>query len=1255
MPLKLCLLGPPEVYHDRAALTFRLRKSLALLVYLAIEGGLHSREKLTLLLWPDSSAAQGRATLRNALSFLRRSLDPTPTPDTEPYLIVERDMLGFNPTHAESDVQRLHEAVQAVQALQHQHTHPDSTESEISTRQSLIPLLQQVVRSYRGDFLAYFDLEDAPDFSVWASVQRETCHQYISLVFEHLAHMQADSGDITQAIATSSRWVALDALNEVAHRQLIQLHLMSGDRGAALRAYDACVATLEHELHMEPSPETIALAERIRQQPLPAPAHTPAQTPTRQHQYPAAPEPPRDVPMVGRTDHFVHLTERYHRARQGQAQAVVVAGEAGIGKTRMAVEFLRWASAQGADVVQGHAFETGGRLSYQPMVDALRRRIEQADAPETILSQTWLAELGQLLPELRDRYPHLPTPTLEAQTARMRLFEAVMRLGHALAHQAPLVLFIDDIQWADTASLDLLHYLGKRWSELHVAALILLTLRTESPATMVTINEWLGNLARSMPVTHITLTPLSFDDTLHLIHELGLVHAPTLSPPAPPMPPSPVADNGSSSSASSEWFGQWLFDETGGQPFYVLETFKALLENDILMIQPGTASEEHAPVVASKTDKKSLQGFLPAGIRDVIRSRLSRLSPAAMNVLTAAAVLGHRFTFTLLCKVADIDENDALVALDDLVQSRLLAESRIWQGQQVDGYYDFTHDKIREVVYATASAARKQVLHRRALDTLQAEGTPAGTLVEHALVVGLDETAFRLSLAAGDEDFQLFAMPNAIEHYKQARALLHRQPAVPGSREWRANVSVDERQHLFLQLGQAYQFDDEWEQAHVVYQEALEFARQHTLPLMECAILTRLATVMGKGLFDPPTALTLLNDAYTIAAAHNATARLAEIEWNMARMHFFSLHANEQAIVHGERARDLARQIEDRDLIGRSLNILALTRWRMGQQLHQAETEAIESHTLFNDLGNRPRQADSLRILASIRISLGRPQEAIIDGQASLDICLDIENDWRQANGSHILGKALCEQGLYTRALDIVQAGLTKARTCQYPPLLIFNLVVLGEIYRMLFCLDDAYQAHLEAESIVQKLDAPWITEIVVNQVCADCVLMEDWQTATTYAHKALATRNYVSVHTVPILRYTTEALLRSGEVEAACDDVQSYGAEIGTYRRYRPGYLQAEALLAGWHNEWGRAGDCLQQAVQIAADIGLPGEQWMISAELAQAYHHAGQYELMADAYTNAAAIIRQLAEKIENTHVQTSFLNAPAVQHVLNAGATG
>src|SRR5439155_719108 len=187
--------------------------------------------------------------------------------------------------------------------------------------------------------------------------------------------------------------------------------------------------------------------------------------------------------------------------------------------------------AQGAQVLSGQAFEMGGRLPYQPLVEALRERLEAENAPADLLEDLWLAELAHLLPELRVRYPDLPLPSEDELSAKGRLFEAVVRLFEALARRAPLVLLLDDLQWVDQASLDLLRYLGHAWKEHGNRVLLLGTVRREGLEPQSPLVAELADLGRDLPLTQVTLPPLSQAETLHLVQAIVGQGAP--GPPGP--------------------------------------------------------------------------------------------------------------------------------------------------------------------------------------------------------------------------------------------------------------------------------------------------------------------------------------------------------------------------------------------------------------------------------------------------------------------------------------------------------------------------------------------------------------------------------------------------------------------------------------------------------------------------------------------------------------------------------------------------
>ena len=810
------LLGPPEVRHADQTLLFSTRKELALLIYLAVEGRIHLRKNLSEQFWPEGDARHGRAALRITVLHLRHLLGEDAGVDPVPHLLIQRDTLGLDLTPAvELDLHILNEAWTLARAS----TRTALTMPEEAHR-TLLARLQRAISLPRGEFLEGFSLRDAPAFDDWVRFQREYWHLRTSEAFDRLSQMQFEAGELEAAIETVSRWLVLAPLQEDAYRRLMRLHFAAGDRVAALHAYDTCRARLSTGMQTEPTPETVALASRMRA--VAPPRRKVAPTPA----LALSPATFLEGPLLGRTTELSTLIKVYHTAQRGQTQVVFLEGEVGIGKTRLATEFLAWAEMEGADVLQGQAFETGGQLPYRPLIEALRPRIERENAPDDLLSDLWLAELARLLPELCDRYPDLPDPVGDKSVARNRLFEAVARLGQALAARTMLVLFIDDVQWADATSLDVLHYLARRFAKSETPALLLLTLRMGERAMRPALTEWRTGMERAVPLTHLQLGPLTAEDILRLLQAFG-----------------GAGGKDGRRAADLERFGQWLFAETEGQPFYLMETLKFLIERDVLASHPNEDGGWTIDFTAAMEHEMVVRGFFPPSVREVIVARLDRLTPNAFALLVAGAVLDQGITFEHLCRVADLEEQDGLPALDEALHSHLLQESEREGGRMADGRYVFAHAKIRAVIYTEAGEARRSIFHRRALEVLQEAAAPAAVLAYHALAAGLAEPAFRWSLAAGDEAMRVVAVRDAITLYEQAQHLMTERSR---GLSLLTMLPAPEIEHLYTYLGRAYELNAEWEKAQAVYMLMLAHAQDVCQPAMESTALNRLATLAAQ-------------------------------------------------------------------------------------------------------------------------------------------------------------------------------------------------------------------------------------------------------------------------------------------------------------------------------------------------------------------------------------------------------------------------
>src|SRR2546430_11347169 len=512
--LQLSLLGEPIVKHDERTLTFSTRKAMALLIYLAVEGGMHPRKTLSESFWPELDAEHGRTALRATLFELRKLLERSHGPGERTHLLVERDTLGFDLDSSlildlslvESASKQVGRGIEPLEGL---------------TRESLMTQLEQATQLARGPFMASFTLRDSQFFDDWTRQQREYLHLRIHQIFDALSMLYERAGDGERAIDTVSRWLGFDPLCEEGYRRLMRLRFSQGDRAGALRAYANGRAVLARQLQIEPEPETVALAKRIR--------HT---APVRSQQFRsllpshASPgQPPAnllDGPFLGRSAEFGTLIKCYQRVHAGQPHLVLLEGETGIGKTRLATEFIGWAQAQGAEVLVGRALQARRQLPYQPLIDVLRCRLEQGHATDDLFSDVWLAELSRLLPELSDRYPDLPIPATDEALGHNRLFEAMARLVQLWAAHRPLVLLLDDMQWADTATLHLLLYFTRSLAEQPAPVLLLLNMRTGAESCTDAQSTWLMALKRTrISLTALELAAFTQEETQRFVQALA--------------------------------------------------------------------------------------------------------------------------------------------------------------------------------------------------------------------------------------------------------------------------------------------------------------------------------------------------------------------------------------------------------------------------------------------------------------------------------------------------------------------------------------------------------------------------------------------------------------------------------------------------------------------------------------------------------------------------------------------------------------
>src|SRR5256714_6940138 len=302
--LKIALLGPPEVDHLGHRLILPDRKALALLAYLATEGGMHERQKLTRLLWPESDMAHGRTALRITLLHLRHILEEDTLPERASHLLITHDALGLDlASDIDLDLHALEAAWKLMRVLPTPVAPRFIEGVQVEARHTLIAQLDRAATLYRGSFLQDFTLRNTLDFDNWVGMQQGYWYQRIEQVFDWLSQLQSAEGALEQAIATVERWRSFDPLNEDISLRLMQLQFATGNRIAALKTYETCVEVLMTELSARPSTKLVALAEVLRNTSSPRLKNSHPQPGTRM----SSVRPLLDVPFVGRGTEFSRL------------------------------------------------------------------------------------------------------------------------------------------------------------------------------------------------------------------------------------------------------------------------------------------------------------------------------------------------------------------------------------------------------------------------------------------------------------------------------------------------------------------------------------------------------------------------------------------------------------------------------------------------------------------------------------------------------------------------------------------------------------------------------------------------------------------------------------------------------------------------------------------------------------------------------------------------------------------------------------
>lgn len=666
----------------------------------------HTRTLLVGLFWPDLPEATARRRLSHALWEIRRTLGSLSA--DQPCLLTGHESVRFNLALPHwIDVAEFEQAL----AVPAESLRPDAGQSAVTL--------------YRGDFLAGF-------YEDWVLLERERLRDQYLAALSQLVERSKGQGRYETALGYAAQLARYDPLREEAHREVMRLYFLLNRPREALQQYLLCRDLLLEELGSEPGAATTRLFQEIQQRLALEPAGI-AEPTSRLQGRPlfkaAAP------PMVGRQREQATLIQAMEQTLSGRGSFYLIDGEPGVGKTRLLQVAGEDAAWRGLRLLWAPGRELDQNLPYAPLREALATTLTPLRTAQLaeLLDDLWLRELSRIMPALAERLPEplpRPGPASPGETPRVR--EALIQALLALAQLEPLLLILDNLQWTDEATFDVLLNLLP-----HLPAqrlLVIAALQGEVAHARPEIAAPLAALLLPGRGTCLSLARLGEEDAAELVRQtLGLPR------PAPR-------------------FESRIYRQSGGNPLFALEMLNALRDEGLLC--QDEQGEWHTPWDTQTKDYAELP--LAPVLQEVMAGRLRRLEATTRTMLQAAAVLGEPLSLPAWLQTGNVDRPTALAAIAELLRRGFLVE---------DGdSYRFSHAPVQRITYQMLPAGERQQLHQQAAQALRQEQPGHFAALAHHFTAGhCWAEAVHYHRLAGQQAAEVHAYAPALRHFAAAQ------------------------------------------------------------------------------------------------------------------------------------------------------------------------------------------------------------------------------------------------------------------------------------------------------------------------------------------------------------------------------------------------------------------------------------------------------------------------------------------------------
>lgn len=937
-----------------------------------------------------------------------------------------------------------------------------------------------------------------------------------------------------------------------------------------------------------------------------APSADTPQEPSRVREVPT-PEPRRSLPLIGREQEMETLRTFVDRTLRGEGRVVFLKGEAGVGKTRLGEETKAYAALRGARWLTGRCFDREGAAPYAPWIDLLRDFVQEA--PQQLLYKAcgnYAGELAKLVPELSDRVgPTPPSPGGHPDHERIRLFEAVTRFLAVLSEEQPLVLFLDDLNWADPASLELLRYVARQVPDRFL--LILGAYRDLELAEDAPLGRLLLDLNRERLLTEVRVERLDAPRVAEMI----------------------AATFGEEE--ISDEFRNLVYERTGGNPFFVEEVLRSLVEEGV--IYRSGDRWDRRPI-----DRVRIR--IPSSVRAVVKQRLGRLSEECAQALAAAAVVGREFEFGILQEVTEREE-DLLELLEAALRARIIREKAEAAGHSV---FVFTDSQVRDVLFDDLSLIRRRRYHlraARALERLRDDRLDeyAGLLAYH-FVQGNDlEKALEYSIRAGDKALEVHAHEEAIRHLQVALDLLEDREDDP---------TLEAR--LRTQLGDAYSYLGQpepairaWERAAALYErvgDRLRVGDAHR----------RIGYAYFMETYDAERALTAYEKARIILEEEPPSLELAQLYHDLARLHWRTGEHLDEAEDLCRRSLELARELDVPEVECQAFQTLAFL------LPADAKEEVLASLEQALAIGKEHGCVDAASrayvnlgsALAVIKGDVGKATQVFREGldfveetrYFAYEDCLQAE----LALGAHL------PAGKWDQAMGIAEDLQESPVRCKFHgvlhPLVTLGLVSLyrgqwgeGE-ERLRAALRHATEFQ-EARFVAPHMALSWLAAEKGDYEKA----RERLSQACDILRRTGDVIDFVAAR-IHLLALLAEVTLRAGQAKEAAvlrDELRDLAARLD--EEWGRAYLdRVEGLLAAHDEAWDEALARLETSLARWERVGWPYERGRTLYELGTMHQRRGDGEAAGRALDRALEVFTDLDARsdVEKTLARKGLLEA-------------